>query len=146
MVKKNPPSINCQKINPLSMTLINIFLLPGYYRLISLNFETQLLLFMANFMDSNSWETDEIDKGETYEALQDLVPLSVFNLVFKKYTKISGKNGKIKTRDDEPLYEYDQESVCRVFAQAILIASPTTEYSDFMEAWNSAAPASNYYL
>ncbi|KAF7992804.1 hypothetical protein HCN44_005148 [Aphidius gifuensis] len=112
----------------------------GYYRMIGLNYETQLLMLLAQVMDSNSWEIDEIDKGETYDELKDLIPKEVFDLVFHKYAKVSAKNGFIKTKNDEPLYEYDHEKFCRVCAQAILIASPVTEYQDFMETWNSSTP------
>ncbi|KAK1126333.1 hypothetical protein K0M31_004960 [Melipona bicolor] len=108
----------------------------GYFRLISFEFEARSLALMLDLFEENSWEIDEIDKEITYEFLKELIYKPVFNILFTKYTEISEKSKK----DGTSLYRYNEEKCCKTLAKVLFIASPVTEYKQFMKSWNIATP------
>ncbi|XP_057336272.1 sister chromatid cohesion protein DCC1 [Microplitis mediator] len=107
--------------------------LDGYYRLISFEFETKALTMMLDFMEENSWKINKINKEETYEALKDLIPKPIFEIIFNKY---ANKN----SNECDKLYTYDEKKVCRCLAQVLLASSPVNDYNRFMEAWKMGVP------
>ncbi|CAG5074035.1 Similar to dscc1: Sister chromatid cohesion protein DCC1 (Danio rerio) [Cotesia congregata] len=116
-----------------AITQFSISILDGYYRLISFEFESKALTLMLDFMEENSWKINSVNKEETYEALQDLIPRPIFDTIFDKYA--------VKNSDDD-LYTYDEENVCRRLAEVLLASSPVNDYDRFMEAWKLATPDS----
>lgn len=101
---------------------------------------------MLDFMEENSWQPDEIDAEETYEALKELIPKSVFDLIIAKYTAKSSKSEIQESNGGSPLYAYDPEKVCQLLAKVLLAASPQNAYDKFMEAWKIGAPERNLFL
>ncbi|XP_063989780.1 sister chromatid cohesion protein DCC1 isoform X3 [Diachasmimorpha longicaudata] len=108
----------------------------GHYRLIAFEYEARALTLMLDFMEENSWPPDEIDKEETFEALEELIPRAVFDLIFTKYTTASAK----KSTENRLLYAYETENVCQLLAKVLLAASPRNAYDKFMEAWRIGVP------
>ncbi|XP_043529668.1 sister chromatid cohesion protein DCC1 isoform X2 [Frieseomelitta varia] len=108
----------------------------GYFRLISFEFEARSLTLMLDLFEENSWEIDEVDKEITYEFLKELIYKPVFNILFTKYTEISEKSKK----DGTPLYRYNEEKCCKTLAKVLFVASPITEYKQFMKSWNIGTP------
>ncbi|XP_074109105.1 sister chromatid cohesion protein DCC1 isoform X2 [Cotesia typhae] len=114
-----------------AITHFCIPILDGYYRLISFEFESKALTLMLDFMEENSWKTNAVNKEETYEALEDLIPKPIFDTIFDKYT--------VKNSNDD-LYTYDERNVCRRLAEVLLASSPVNDFDRFMEAWKLAIP------
>lgn len=108
----------------------------GYFRLISFEFEVRSLTLMLDLFEENSWEIDEVDKEITYEFLKEFIYKPVFNTLFTKYTEISEKLRK----DGTPLYKYNEEKCCKTLAKVLFVASPVTEYKQFMKSWNIGTP------
>lgn len=108
----------------------------GYFRLISFEFEVRSLTLMLDLFEENSWEIDEVDKEITYEFLKEFIYKPVFNTLFAKYTEISEKLRK----DGTPLYKYNEEKCCKTLAKVLFVASPVTEYKQFMKSWNIGTP------
>ncbi|KAG8035201.1 hypothetical protein G9C98_001691 [Cotesia typhae] len=109
----------------------------SYYRLISFEFESKALTLMLDFMEENSWKTNAVNKEETYEALEDLIPKPIFDTIFDKYT--------VKNSNDD-LYTYDERNVCRRLAEVLLASSPVNDFDRFMEAWKLAIPESKLFF
>lgn len=57
---------------------------------------------MLDLFDENCWEIDEVDKEITYDYLKEFIHISVFDILFTKYTEVSHKIKK----DGTPLYRY----------------------------------------
>ncbi|XP_015112003.1 sister chromatid cohesion protein DCC1 [Diachasma alloeum] len=112
----------------------------GYYRLIAFEYEARALTLMLDFMEENSWPPDEVDKEETFKALEELIPRPIFDLIFDKYTTKSAKSEMQESTGGHPLYAYNEEKVCQLLAKVLLAASPRNTYDKFMEAWKIGAP------
>ncbi|XP_076629058.1 sister chromatid cohesion protein DCC1 isoform X1 [Colletes latitarsis] len=108
----------------------------GYYRLISFEFEVQCLTLMLDFFDENCWELNQVDKEVTYESLKEFIPKPVFDILFAKYTETSSESKE----DGTLLYRYSEEKCCKSLAKVLLVASPVTEYKQFMESWQIGTP------
>lgn len=108
----------------------------GYLRLISFETEVQYVTYMLDLFNDNSWEIDEVDKEITCDSLEELIPESVCQALFDRYTTLSEKTKK----DGSPLYRYDEEKVCKLLAKVLLSALPVNRYEDFMESWKMGAP------
>lgn len=46
---------------------------------------------MVDLIEENSWQIDEVDKDVSYESLKEIIPKSVFDILFQKYTEPSEK-------------------------------------------------------
>lgn len=57
----------------------------GYYRLIAFEFEVKAVGWMIDIVEEESWKIDEINKQALYSFLKDVVPHSVFEVIFQKY-------------------------------------------------------------
>ncbi|XP_011309152.1 sister chromatid cohesion protein DCC1 [Fopius arisanus] len=112
----------------------------GYYRLIAFEYEARALTLMLDFMEENSWQPDEVDKEQTFEALEELIPRPVFDLIFDRYTERSSKSKKQESAEGHSLYAYNAEKVCQLLAKVLLAASPRNAYEKFMQAWQIGAP------
>ncbi|XP_012286006.1 sister chromatid cohesion protein DCC1 [Orussus abietinus] len=122
----------------LKQALNEYFIVPmnGYMRLISFEYEARALSFILDYVGENSWEFDEVDREDTYESLKELIPKTVFDVIFKKYTEPSIKTKK----DGTSLYRLNEEKTCKFLAQLLLSASPVNDYVQFMEAWRIGVP------
>ncbi|XP_058790089.1 sister chromatid cohesion protein DCC1 [Phymastichus coffea] len=108
----------------------------GYYRLIAFEFEARALPMMLDLIEENSWAIDEIDKKESYDALKDIIPESVFECLFYAYTELSSKT----KQDGSLLYKFDEAKTSRLLAKILLESVPVNNYDDFMEAWKIGSP------
>ncbi|KAK0083474.1 hypothetical protein PV325_008729 [Microctonus aethiopoides] len=115
-----------------ALTRYSVAIIDGYYRVISFEYKAQALTMMLDVMEENSWRLDQVNKEETFNALKQLIPETVFDIIFYEYAKPND--------DDKSLYTYDNEKVCRFLAQVLLAASPVNEYKQFMDAWRMGVP------
>lgn len=91
-------------------------------------------------MEENSWKINKINKEETHQALKDLIPKPIFEIIFNKYAN------KISNDECDELYTYDEKKVCRCLAQVLLASSPVNDYNRFMEAWKMGVPEGEFLL
>ncbi|XP_034939422.1 sister chromatid cohesion protein DCC1 isoform X2 [Chelonus insularis] len=103
----------------------------GFYRLISFEFESKALTMMLDFMEENSWSLNQVNKEETYEALKELIPRPIFDMVFHKYAARNAVNS---------FFTYNIEKVCKFLAKVLLSGSPVNDFKLFMEAWRMGVP------
>ncbi|XP_033225073.1 sister chromatid cohesion protein DCC1 [Belonocnema kinseyi] len=125
-------------------SIVNI---DGYYRLVSFDYEADAVSKMVDLITYNSWEIDEVDREESLEALHELIPEPVFNALFDKYTEIAkqredptGNPNASEKSKTTPLYRYNEEKLCKMLAKVLLAVSPVTEYTGFMDAWETGVP------
>ncbi|KAK2577012.1 hypothetical protein KPH14_011974 [Odynerus spinipes] len=108
----------------------------GYLRLVSFEAEARYVTYMLDLFNDYSWEIDEVDKETTCDSLKELIPESLFQALFDRYTILSEK---VK-EDSTPLYRYNEEKICKLLAKVLISALPTNKYEDFMESWKIGVP------
>lgn len=87
---------------------------------------------MLGVLNENSWQLDAVDKDETLDALNEIIPEEVLDGVFDLYTVAS------LTKPNK--YQYSEELVCRLIAQNILQRGLKFHIDDFMTTWQEAVP------
>lgn len=87
---------------------------------------------MLGVLNENSWQLDAVDKDETLDALNEIIPEEVLEGVFDSYAMPS------TTKPNK--YQYIEELVCRLIAQNILQRGLKFHIDDFMVTWQEAIP------
>lgn len=87
---------------------------------------------MLGVLNENSWPLDAVDKNETLDALNDIIPEEVLDGIFDLYTKPSAER--------QNKYQYSEELVCRIVAQNVLQRGMKFHIGDFMTTWQEALP------
>lgn len=87
---------------------------------------------MMGVLNENSWPLDGVDKNETLDALNDIIPEEVLDGIFDIYTIPSAKRPN--------KYQYSEKLVCRIVANNILQGGMKFHINDFMTTWQEALP------
>ena len=103
----------------------------GFMRLLDYGYEYRVVTQMITLISENSWELDEIDRGETIAALDGIIPDEITQAVFDFYTH------EVPVTDK---FRYDEEMVCRIIAQNVLQEGLKFHIDEFMETCQSALP------
>lgn len=103
----------------------------GYMRVLDYAYEFRVVTLMTSMIDENSWELDEVNRTETIEALDGLVPIEIREAVFDYYTEPIIETGK---------YRYKQEMVCRIIAQNVLQEGLKFHIDEFLETCQEGLP------
>lgn len=103
-------------------------------RLLDVEYQFRALSFLLKSMEENSWPLDEIQKDESINAWKEIVPETILEQLFNKYTTES------KTTDDQILYKYDETKVCQFFAKVLLHYAEKFNLHDFLQSWKDSVP------
>lgn len=107
----------------------------GRVRILALEYEYRTLQLMLALIAENSWPLDGIERDETLEAMQGIVPDAVVRGLFEVYAvQVDGEAG------GQQRYRYDERLVCRTIAQNILQQGLKFHVSDFITAWQDDLP------
>lgn len=106
----------------------------GYIRLLDVEYQFRVLSFMLKLIEENSWSLNEIDYDTTISSLSDIIPEIILDCVFQYYTEES------KIIDFVQLYKYDEEKICKFFAQILLSNAGKFNLNEFLQAWSESVP------
>lgn len=87
---------------------------------------------MLALITENSWKLNEIERDETINALNGIVPRSIVEGLFDLYT--------VQVSENPARYQYHEDMVCRIIAQYILHKGSKFYVADFMNSWQEALP------
>lgn len=102
----------------------------SYMRILDYAYEFRVVTLMTSMINENSWELDEVDRKETIEALDGIVPMEICEAVFDYYSTPT-ENGK---------YRYKEEMVCRIIAQNVLQEGLKFHIAEFIETCQTGLP------
>jgi sister chromatid cohesion protein DCC1 len=102
----------------------------GHMRLLDYAYEFRVVTLMTSMLNENSWELDEVDRKETIEALDGLVPVEICEAVFDYYS-IPLDTGK---------FRYKEEMVCRIIAQNVLQEGLKFHIDEFLDTCQEGLP------
>lgn len=106
-----------------------------YWRCLQFEYEYRIISLMIAVIAENSWNSDEVDKHTTVEALDGICPLEIVDGLFDIYT-VPGKPN---------LYKYKEDSVCRIVAQNMLQLGQKFHVDEFLSIWQEALPEGMNY-
>lgn len=118
----------------IALKTLNTITINDKIRILDFEYHFRVLSFMLKLIDENSWQLDEIDYEETMNALSDLIPTNVLNSMFDLYTEES------KIIDGLQLFRYNEEKVCKFFAQVLLSSAGKFNLNEFLQAWKESVP------
>lgn len=113
---------------------MNTIYINGKIRILDFEYHFRVLSYMLKLIDENSWQLDEVEYEETINALCDIVPTNVLNNLFDLYTEES------KIIDGLQLYKYNEEKICKFFAQVLLHSAGKFNLNEFLQAWKESVP------
>lgn len=113
---------------------LHVVTIKGNVRLLSFQYQFQVVSLMLQLIEENSWGLDEICYEETINALEDIVPKDILNSLFDLYTEES------QVIDSQQLYRYKQFEVCQFLANIILSNSAKFGLYEFLETWQASVP------
>lgn len=105
------------------------------WRCLQFEYEYRIISLMIAVIAENSWNSDEVDKHTTVEALDGICPLEIVDGLFDIYTKPGKSN----------LYKYKEDSVCRIVAQNMLQLGQKFHVDEFLSIWQEALPEGMNY-
>lgn len=103
----------------------------GYLRVLDYGYEFRVVTLMTSLINENSWMLDEVNREETVEALDGIVPTEICDAVFGFYTQPVVENGK---------YRYREAIVCRIIAQNVLQEGLKFHIDEFLETCQEGLP------
>lgn len=102
-----------------------------YIRILDYAYEFRVITLMTSLINENSWKLNEVDKNETFAALDEIIPIEVLKAVFSYYTTEDSETGK---------YEYREDMVCRIIAQNVLQEGRKFHIDEFLEVCQGGLP------
>ncbi|KAI4467582.1 sister chromatid cohesion protein dcc1-related [Holotrichia oblita] len=117
-----------------ALKTLNTITINDKIRILDFEYHFRVLSYMLKLIDENSWQLDEIDYEETMNALNDLIPTNVLNNIFDLYAEES------KVIDGLQLFRYNEEKVCKFFAQVLLSSAGKFNLNEFLQAWKESVP------
>ncbi|GJQ76444.1 hypothetical protein Trydic_g2157 [Trypoxylus dichotomus] len=118
----------------IALKALNTITIDNKLRILDFEYNFRILSYMLKLIDENSWQLDEVDYEETMNALSELIPTNVLNNLFDLYAEES------KVIDGLQLYRYNEEKVCRFFAQVLLYSAGKFNLDEFLQAWRESVP------
>lgn len=103
----------------------------GFMRLLDYSYEYRVVTLMLSVIAENSWELDKVDKDETIEALDGIIPDEISQATFEFYTESVPETGK---------YRFNEGMVCRIIAQNVLQEGLKFHIDEFIDTCQSALP------
>lgn len=103
----------------------------GFMRILDYTYEYRVVTLMMSLINENSWSLDDIDKSETIEALDGIIPTDITFNVFNFYTEPVAETGK---------FRYIPRMVCRIIAQNVLQEGLKFHIDEFFETCSQALP------
>jgi len=103
----------------------------GFVRLLDYVYEYRVVTLMLGVISENSWSLDEVDRDETIQALDGIVPRDICTTVFDYYTEEVDGTGK---------FCYNPAMVCRIIAQNVLQEGLKFHIEEFIETCSGALP------
>lgn len=101
-----------------------------YWRCLQFEYEYRIISLMIAVIGENSWNSDEVDKHTTVEALDGICPLEIVDGLFDIYTEPGKPN----------FFKYKEDSVCRIVAQNMLQLGQKFHVDEFLSIWQEALP------
>ncbi|KRT80975.1 hypothetical protein AMK59_5036 [Oryctes borbonicus] len=117
-----------------ALKALNAITISNKLRILDFEYHFRVLSYMLKLIDENSWQLDEIDYEETMNALNELIPTNILNNLFDLYLEES------KVIDGLQLYRYNEEKVCKFFAQVLLHSAGKFNLNEFLQAWAESVP------
>lgn len=118
----------------LALNALNTITINSKIRILDFEYHFRVLSYMLKLIDENSWQLDEVDYEETMNALTEIIPSNILNNMFDLYTEES------KITDGLQLYRYNEEKVCKFFAQVLLYSAGKFNLKEFLQAWKESVP------
>lgn len=103
----------------------------GYMRLLTYDYEYRVVTLMMSLIVENSWSLNEVDKDETIQALNGIIPDEVTQEMFDFYT------GEVQ---ETSKFSYNEAMACRIIAQNVLQEGLKFHIDEFLETCQSALP------
>lgn len=100
-------------------------------RLLSYEYEYRVVTLMIGVGNENSWKFNEIDRAETIDALDKIIPNEIAEAVFDYYTE--------KVPQSDKNY-YNEMMISRIIAQNVLQEGLKFHIDEFFETCQSAMP------
>lgn len=116
------------------LSLMHTAEINGYVRLLEFEYVFRILSLMLKLIDENSWSLDEINYDITIESLTDLAPTEIIYSIFNYFTE------KSKTINNQQLYRYKEDEVCKFFAQVLLQTGGKFNLNEFLQTWFESVP------
>lgn len=110
---------------------LRCFEIDGFMRILDYTYEYRVVASMLSMINENSWKLDEIERDETINALEGIIPNEVARNIFNFYTKSVDEGGK---------YRYREDLVCRIVAQNVLAEDSKFHIGEFTETCQGALP------
>ncbi len=109
----------------LGLEAIEAVSVDGLYVLLDLAFRERILNQIVNFIDSNSYDVNAVDKAETLDALQELFPRPIVEQVFDQYCEDGRK--------------LRQDKVARFYGLFLLeTCGSSFNLEDFLSMWRKS--------
>lgn len=102
-----------------------------YMRVLDYGYEFRVVTMLTSLISENSWQLDEVDRNESIEALEGIIPNEITEAVFDFYAEPVADTGKFK---------YNEEMVCRIIAKNVLQEGLKFHIEEFMETCQEALP------
>lgn len=103
----------------------------GFMRILDYTYEYRVITLMMSLISENSWSLDEVDKSETIECLDGIIPSDITFNLFNFYTESIAETGK---------FRYIPRMVCRIIAQNVLQEGLKFHIDEFFETCCQALP------
>lgn len=113
------------------LTTVRAIEIDGFMRLLDYTYEYRVITLMMSLITENSWDLDDVDKNETIESLDGIIPTEVVCSIFDFYTEPVPETGK---------FRYIPRMACRIIAQNVLQEGLKFHIEEFFETCSQALP------
>lgn len=113
---------------------LRCFEIDGFMRILDYTYEYRVVATMLSLINENSWQLDEIERDETINALEGIIPNEITENIFNFYTT----NEHVT---NEGKFRYREDLVCRIVALNVLVDDLKFHIDEFFETCQSALPA-----
>lgn len=103
----------------------------GHIRVLDYAYEFRVVTLMTNMINENSWKLDEVDKKETIEALDEIVPREICEAIFDYYTD---------ERIEPEKFRFKEEMVCRIIGYNVLQEGLKYHIDEFLDTCQEGLP------
>lgn len=108
----------------------------GYVRIIDFDYKFNVLSQIVNAVESRSVPLNKIPKNMVVDMLDDLVPRDILEKCFFWYTYETDDLDE----DGTKLYAFQEDTVCRMYAEILLRAAGKFHLAEFLESWQKSVP------
>lgn len=108
----------------------------GYFRILDFDYKFNVLSQIVEIIESKSFPTNKVLMDPVIEAVQDVVPKKIAEkcfLWFLHETDDTDESG-------QKFYAFNEDYVCRIYAEMLLRAASKFHLDDFLESWQKSVP------